>query len=57
MRTADSRHECVELWLARDGIWRCELCEPPHWESEPLERKTLQELLRLFDDERFASAA
>jgi replicative DNA helicase len=24
-------------WLARDGVWRCRECEPPHWPGEVVE--------------------
>ena len=45
--------ECAhgELWLAADGEWRCEACTPPHFEAEVVERRTVQEVLTLFDDE------
>jgi hypothetical protein len=23
-----------DLWLAPDGVWRCEVCEPAHFQSE-----------------------
>lgn len=37
------------LWLARDGSWYCEACEPPHFECEVVERRQVAEALRLFD--------
>lgn len=40
-----------ELWLAPDGQWRCERCEPPHFDAEVRGRKTVLEVLSLFDDE------
>jgi hypothetical protein len=54
---AETTHECVELWLARDEQWRCVVCEPAHFPSEILERKTMQQLLRLFDSEQWSKAA
>ena len=43
-----------ELWLARDGWWRCVVCDPPVWASEVVERRTREEQLRLeaFDDDQ-----
>ena len=42
------------LWLARDQVWRCEACDPPVFEAEVIDRRTQQELLRLFDLEQLA---
>lgn len=39
-----------ELWLAPDGQWRCERCEPPHFPSEIRGRQTVLEVLSLFDE-------
>jgi hypothetical protein len=45
-----------QLWLARDGYWRCERCDPP-FEGEVLERREQDEILRLFDDEETSELA
>ena len=44
-----------EFWLAPDGLWRCEVCQPPHFEQvraitgfrEVRGRRKLAEQLRL----------
>ena len=49
----DTRPECShgDLWLAADGLWYCVRCSPPHFALEVVERRTIEEVLRLFDDE------
>lgn len=46
---------CVhcELWLARDGVWRCTVCHPPRFPSEVVERRIREE--PLFDPREFDS--
>ena len=35
------------LWLARDGVWRCEACAPPWFELEVLDRRQIHEQLEV----------
>lgn len=51
---AESDCDHVDLWRARDGVWRCESCDPPVFAAEVLERRELQAVLTLFDDEQRA---
>ena len=52
-QTESGSPECTHgaLWLADDGEWRCELCRPPHFPAEVVERRSAQEVLALFDEE------
>ena len=67
MTATETPSKCThgELWLAPDGVWRCERCTPPHFPGEVRGRRTETEVLTLFDDddktwvtaEEWASAA
>jgi len=49
----DTRRECAhgDVWLAADGQWYCVICSPPYFDGEVRERRQLEEVLRLFDDD------
>jgi len=46
-----------ELWLARDGWWRCTRCDPPHFAGEVVGEQTREEQLEMWDDQPWEKAA
>lgn len=50
-RERERRSACVHaiVWLARDGLWYCERCDPPAFPNEVLDQRTEEEVMTLFE--------